>query len=85
MIRTVAGALALVLFLLLGDAITRWFGLPVPGALIGMVLLLLALIVRGRTPAGLEAACTLGTALTLVVTAMTLRWSLRRMGQEPPR
>ena len=31
------------------------------------------------------AACTLGTALTLVVTAMTLRWSLRRMGQEPPR
>lgn len=121
MIRTVAGALALVLFLLLGEATTRWLGLPVPGSLIGMVLLLLALIVRGRAPAGLQAACTpllrhlmlffipavagvmtqfalvadewlpflaactIGTALTLVVTAMSLRWSLRRMGQEPPR
>lgn len=121
MLPPIAGALALVLFLSVGEAITRWLALPVPGSLIGMVLLLVALIVRGGTPAGLQAAstpllrhlmlffipavagvmtqfawvadewlpfllaCTIGTALTLVVTALSLRWSLRRLGQEPPR
>ncbi|KQP23497.1 CidA/LrgA family protein [Pseudorhodoferax sp. Leaf267] len=119
MIRTLAGALALVLFLLLGEAIVRWSGLPVPGSLVGMVLLLAALIAWGRTPPGLQAAstpllrhlmlffipavagvmtqfalvadewlpflaaCALGAALTLAVTALALRWSLRRFGQGP--
>lgn len=121
MIRTLAGACALVLFLWLGEALVRASGLPVPGALVGLVLLLAALIVRGQAPQGLQrasapllrhlmlffipavagvmtqfawvadewlpflAACAGGAILTLAVTALTLRWSLRRLGQEPPR
>ena len=38
----------------LGDAIVAWTGWPVPGALIGMLLLLGALWVLGRVPQGLD-------------------------------
>lgn len=45
---------ALLLFQLLGELIVRWTGLPLPGALVGMALLLLALIVKGRVPEPLD-------------------------------
>lgn len=42
-------------FQLLGELITRVSGLPLPGALIGTLLLLLALLIRKRLPTSLEA------------------------------
>lgn len=38
----------------LGDAIVAWTGWPLPGALIGMLLLLGGLCVLGRVPQGLD-------------------------------
>lgn len=49
---------AIVLFEVAGDMCQRLTGLPVPGPVIGMALLLLALILRGRLPDGLERAST---------------------------
>lgn len=39
---------------LAGEVIVRATGLPVPGPVVGLVLLLGALVVRGRVPAALE-------------------------------
>ncbi|AVP57362.1 CidA/LrgA family protein [Pulveribacter suum] len=39
---------------LLGDLLVQWLGLPFPGALAGMLLMLAGLLVLGRTPAALE-------------------------------
>jgi len=39
---------------LAGEVIARLFGLPVPGPVLGMVILFVGLVVRGRTPVGLE-------------------------------
>ena len=48
------GALTLLVLLqLVGEGLARLMNLPLPGGLVGMVLLLAALLVRGRTPAGL--------------------------------
>ncbi len=105
---------ALLLFQLLGELIVRWTGLPLPGALAGMVLLLATLAVKGRVPEALEqtssglfrhmmlmfiplvagvivhyervsaewlpfvVACIAGAAVTIVVTALTLQWLLKR-------
>lgn len=44
----------LVLFQLAGEWLARWLGLPLPGAVIGMVLLVIALIIRGSAPAPLR-------------------------------
>jgi|SRR5690625_843489 len=41
---------ALVALLLAGNSLSAWLNIPVPGALIGLVLLLLALLVVGRVP-----------------------------------
>jgi holin-like protein len=50
----VIGALAaLLLCQLAGEAMARAFGLPVPGPVIGMGLLLSALLLRGRVPEAL--------------------------------
>lgn len=106
-----------------GDAFVRFAGLPLPGAVLGMILLLFGLLALGRVPAGLGrcadsllphmmllfipsvagvmqhfervaqewrpflVASVAGTFITMVVTAVTLRWLLRRMGhavQEQP-
>ncbi len=50
-----AGA-ALGLFVLqwLGDAIVAWAGWPVPGSLVGLLMLLGLLILRGGVPEGVE-------------------------------
>ncbi|WP_312304601.1 CidA/LrgA family protein [Pulveribacter sp.] len=39
---------------LLGDLLVQWLGLPFPGALAGMLLMLAGLLVLGRTPVALE-------------------------------
>jgi holin-like protein len=48
-----------VLFLMqiAGEALARLSGLPMPGPLIGMLLMLAALMIYGRVPAGLRDAC----------------------------
>jgi putative effector of murein hydrolase LrgA (UPF0299 family) len=114
-----AGAIALLLvFQLLGEAIHRLAGLPVPGAVIGMVALVAWLAVRRRSHDKLESvsgwltahlsvmfvpaavgvmeqgpvfvrfgvALVLATAasvvLTIVVTALVMRWALARFAPE---
>lgn len=39
---------------LLGDLLVQWLGLPFPGALAGMLLMLAGLLLLGRAPAALE-------------------------------
>lgn len=43
-----AGFLLLVLFQLLGDVLAAWLGIPVPGAVLGMLLLVVALLLKAR-------------------------------------
>ena len=113
----------LLLCQLAGDAFARLSGLPLPGAVVGLVLLLAGLLALGRVPQGLGQcadnllphmmllfmpsvagvmlhfervarewqpfliASVAGTVITLAVTAVTLRWLLRRAGyalQEGP-
>jgi putative effector of murein hydrolase LrgA (UPF0299 family) len=44
----------LVLFQLAGEVVARWLGLPLPGAVIGMVMLFIALVIRGSAPEPLK-------------------------------
>lgn len=106
-----------------GDVFVQLSGLPLPGAVVGLMLLLGGLLVLGRVPQGLDQcangllphmmllfipsvagvmqhfervaqewrpfliASIGGTFVTLIVTTVTLRWLLRRMGhvlQEQP-
>jgi|TARA_R110000851_G_scaffold332391_1_gene508472 putative effector of murein hydrolase LrgA (UPF0299 family) len=105
---------ALLVMQLAGEWIVRVVGLPVPGALVGLLLLFVTLLLMGRLPAGLRQtadhvlphlmflfipavagvtlhferlqqewlpfvlACTLGTAITVAVTAATFCWVLKR-------
>ena len=41
---------------LAGEVIARFFGMPVPGPVVGMVLLLALLMIRGGPPEGLRTA-----------------------------
>lgn len=50
-----AGLLILLVFLLLGTLLQSTFSLPLPGSILGMVLLLIALILRGKVPDSLAA------------------------------
>jgi len=50
-----AGLTALLVCQLAGELVTRALDLPVPGPVIGMVLLFAGLCVRGRVPAGIDA------------------------------
>lgn len=53
------GALTLIFaFQLLGEAISHLFGLPIPGPVIGMLLLFAWLTARGRLSEGLERTST---------------------------
>jgi holin-like protein len=54
----VLSVLLLLLLDWLGDEIARATGWPVPGAVLGMLLLLLGLTVLGRVPIALERVCT---------------------------
>ncbi len=104
---------ALLVCQFLGELVVRLLALPLPGALVGMLLLFAGLLALGRVPEALErtsgtllqnmmllfipaivgvmvhfervarewqpflVACVVGSAVTLVVTAQTLRWLLR--------
>lgn len=46
----------LLLCQLAGEVVARLLGLPLPGPVIGMVILFLGLLVRGRVPTGLDQA-----------------------------
>ncbi|NYT60855.1 CidA/LrgA family protein [Alcaligenaceae bacterium] len=48
---------ALFIMQILGEALVRVSGLPLPGPLMGMLLMLAALMVYGRVPAGLRDTC----------------------------
>lgn len=112
----VHGFAALLVFQLLGEALVQGLGLPLPGPLLGMLLLFAALAWRGGVPEPLrEGAGALlqhlmllfipavagvmlhverirsewlafalagigGAAVTMAVTALTLRWMIRRTG-----
>ncbi|NYT57612.1 CidA/LrgA family protein [Alcaligenaceae bacterium] len=101
-----------------GEVLVRLTGLPLPGSLIGMLLMLGALMAYGRVPTGLRdtchhmlkhlmllfiplvagimlyvgplerewipflLACVVGVGLTVMVTAVTLRWMLRITGKD---
>jgi len=101
---------------LVGEVLVQWLSLPVPGPLVGMLLLFAILMLRGEMPASVAnaaqgllshlmllfipavtgvmmyferierewlpflAACLLGAAITMTVTAFTLRWMLRVTG-----
>jgi holin-like protein len=43
---------------LAGEIVSRGLGLPVPGPVIGMALLFLLLVIRGRVPGGLQTTAT---------------------------
>lgn len=98
---------------LIGEIAVQALSLPLPGPLVGMLLLLAGLLMRGELPDAVRdgadallrhlmllfipavtgvmmyfdrierewlpflAACIVGTAITMVVTALTLRWMLR--------
>ncbi|MDD2712404.1 MAG: CidA/LrgA family protein [Simplicispira sp.] len=104
---------ALLVFQFTGELAVRALGLPLPGALVGMLLLFAALLRLGRVPEALGrttgtllqhmmllfipaiagvmlhfdrvarewqpflVASVVGAAVTLVVTALTLKWLLR--------
>lgn len=40
----------LLIYQLLGEVVVQWFGLPVPGPVLGMVFLFATLVVRGGAP-----------------------------------
>lgn len=48
------GLLFLLVFLVFGSLLQSQFALPVPAAIIGMLLLLVFLIIRGKTPDSLQ-------------------------------
>jgi holin-like protein len=50
------GITLLLFFQLLGEFASRYLKLPVPGPVLGMLLLFLALSLRGQVPASLETA-----------------------------
>ena len=112
---------ALFILQLLGELLVQLLGLPLPGALAGMLLLLAALLAYGRVPQALESTAgsllqnmmllfipaiagvmlhfdriarewlpvlvvgIVGAAITLLVTAWTLRWLLRDSADARPR
>jgi holin-like protein len=49
-----SGLLILLSFLLLGNLIQSGLALPIPGSIIGMLLLLAMLITRGKSPQSLQ-------------------------------
>ncbi len=52
--------LTLILFCqLVGEIISQAFALPIPGPVIGMAILFLGLLIKGRTPSALESVANL--------------------------
>lgn len=51
-----AGLFALLVFLVLGEAIQSWIAIPVPSSIIGMVLLLIIITLKNKIPTSIEIA-----------------------------
>ena len=76
---------ALFLCQLAGELLVQWLGLPVPGPLIGMLLLFVALLVRGRVPEALgeTAGHLLRNLMLLFIPAVTgVMLHFERVGRE---
>jgi holin-like protein len=76
---------ALVVFQLAGEIIVRLFTLPVPGPVVGLVFLYMALAVHGSVPDGLRATgnVLLQHLMLFLVPATTgLMMHFRRLGDE---
>ena len=52
----ILGLTLLLLYLWVGEALVLWANLPVPGSVIGMVLLLVSLLVKGSIPTSVQVA-----------------------------
>lgn len=52
------GITFLLVYQLVGEVTVRLVGLPIPGPVLGMVMLFITLLVRGRTPESLSTAST---------------------------
>jgi holin-like protein len=50
------GLFALLVFLILGEAIQSWIAVPVPSSIIGMVLLLILITFKKKIPTSIEIA-----------------------------
>ncbi len=110
---------ALLLFQFIGEALSKWLNVALPGPLLGMALLLIALCAFGRTPVALRrtsngllahlmllfipsivavmtqvdyissewlpyiAGAIGATALTIMATAATLQFLLKRQNRKP--
>ena len=70
---------------LAGELLVQWLGLPIPGPLIGMLLLFVALLVRGRVPEALgeTAGHLLRNLMLLFIPAVTgVMLHFERVGRE---
>ena len=75
----------LLVFQLLGEIVAQGLGLPVPGPLVGMLLLFAALLVRGRLPDELRdtANALLRNLMLLFIPAVTgVMLHFERVGRE---
>jgi holin-like protein len=52
------GLTILLFYQLVGEISVRWLGLPVPGPVLGMIMLFITLVIYGRTPESLNTAST---------------------------
>ena len=50
------GLFALLVFLILGEAVQSWAAIPVPSSIIGMVLLLILITLKNKIPTSIELA-----------------------------
>jgi holin-like protein len=52
------GLTILLFYQLVGEISVRWLGLPVPGPVLGMIMLFITLVIYGREPESLSTAST---------------------------
>jgi holin-like protein len=50
------GLFALLVFLVLGEAIQSWIAVPIPSSIIGMILLLILITLKNKIPVSIEIA-----------------------------
>lgn len=54
--KPILGLTLLLLYLWVGEALVLWANLPVPGSVMGMVLLLVTLLLKGSAPTSVQVA-----------------------------
>ncbi len=52
------GLTILLFYQLVGEICVRWLGLPVPGPVLGMIMLFITLVIKGNIPKSLEESST---------------------------